>query len=72
MSLKAREEPMDAAHAVDDSAKQIVQDRSLIDHLVATFHSGPHDEEAAPAPAEPVYHLIKREWPFELTQGKRI
>jgi hypothetical protein len=63
---------MDAAHAVDDSAKQIVQDRSLIDHLVATFHSERRDDEAMEAPAEPVYHLIKREWPFDLTLRSRI
>lgn len=63
---------MDAAPAADDSAKQIVQDRSLIDHLVATFHSERRDEEPAAGPVEPVYHLIKREWPLDLTHGTRL
>ncbi|HEX6841665.1 MAG TPA: hypothetical protein VF113_09045 [Stellaceae bacterium] len=62
---------MDAAHAADESAKQIVHDRSLIDHLVATFHSDSPDEPAA-APAEAVYDLIKREWPENLTLGTRF
>jgi hypothetical protein len=63
---------MDAAHAADDSARQIVQDRSLIDHLVSTFHSdGPDDGQAA-EPAEAVYNLIKREWPENLTLGTRL
>jgi hypothetical protein len=63
---------MDAAHAADESAKQIVHDRSLIDHLVATFHSDSPDDEPAAAPAEAVYDLIKREWPENLTLGTRF
>ena len=63
---------MDAAHAADESAKQIVQDRSLIDHLVSTFHSDSPDDAPAAAPAEAVYHLIKREWPENLTLGTRF
>jgi hypothetical protein len=61
---------MDAAHAADESAKQIVQDRSLIDHLVATFHSDSPDDAPA-APAEAVYNLIRREWPENLALGSR-
>lgn len=60
---------MDAAHAADESAKQIVQDRSLIDHLVATFHSDIADDEPAAVPAEAVYNLIRREWPENLALG---
>lgn len=60
---------MDAAHAADESAKQIVQDRSLIDHLVATFHSDSADDEPAAAPADAVYDLIRREWPENLALG---
>ena len=62
---------MDAAHAADESAKQIVQDRSLIDHLVATFHSDNPEDEPATAPAEAVYDLIRREWPENLALGSR-
>ena len=62
---------MDAAHAADDSAKQIVQDRSLIDHLVATFHSDNPEDEPAEAPAEAVYNLIRREWPENLALGSQ-
>ena len=60
---------MDAAHAADESAKQIVQDRSLIDHLVATFHSDSLEDGPAEAPAEAVYDLIRREWPENLALG---
>ena len=63
---------MNAAHAVDDSARQIVQDRSLIDHLVSTFHSDSQEDAPAAAPAQTVYHLIKREWPENLTLGTRV
>jgi len=62
---------MDAAHAADESAKQIVQDRSLIDHLVTTFHSDNPEHEPAAAPAEAVYDLIRREWPENLALGSR-
>jgi hypothetical protein len=60
---------MDTAHAVDESARQIVQDRSLIDHLVSTFHSDSPDDGPTAAPTEAVYHLIKREWPENLALG---
>lgn len=60
---------MDAAHAADESARQVVHDRSLIDHLVATFHSDSRDDEPAAEPAEAAYHLIKREWPVNLRLG---
>ncbi|HWG79208.1 MAG TPA: hypothetical protein VN681_05505 [Stellaceae bacterium] len=44
----------------------------MIDHLVSTFHSDSTDDEPAAAPAEAVYHLIKREWPENLTLGTRF
>jgi hypothetical protein len=57
--------------SVDEASLQLVQDRSLIDHLVATFHA---DEDQAPASAHqprPVYDLIRTEWPQSLTLGTR-
>lgn len=59
---------MDAPHAGDESATQVVHDRSLIDHLIAIFHSDSREEPAA-EPTEAAYHLIKREWPANLTLG---
>ncbi len=61
-----------AAQASDESATQIIQDSSLINHLIATFHSETRDDEPAAKPSEAIYHLIKREWPVNLTLGTRI
>ncbi len=56
---------------LDEAAKQSIQDRSLIDHLVTTFHSA--DSEALPASESPqaMYDLIRKEWPQSLTLGTR-
>ena len=62
----------EAATAADESATQTVQDDSLINHLIATFHSDSRDDGAAAVPSEAVYHLIKREWPVTLTLGTTI
>jgi hypothetical protein len=59
------------AQASDEPATQIIQDDSVISHLIATFHSETHDEPAA-TPPEAVYHLIRREWPVNLTLGTTI
>jgi hypothetical protein len=57
--------------SADEAAVQSVHDRSLIDHLVATFHSA--GEDRAPASEQPraVYDLIRTEWPQSLTLGTR-
>jgi hypothetical protein len=61
-----------AAQAADESATQIAQDDSLINHLIATFHSEARDRLPAAQPPEAVYDLIKREWPVTLTLGTPI
>ena len=61
-----------ATQAADESATQIVQDDSLINHLIATFHSQARDNGPAAQPSEAVYDLIKREWPVTLTLGTTI
>lgn len=58
--------------AADESATQIIQDDSVINHLIATFHSGAHAAEPDSTPPDVVYHLIRREWPVNLTLGTRI
>ena len=55
-----------AIQAGDKSEQQSIHDRSVIDHLVATFHSETRDEKPAEVPAEAVYNLIRREWPATL------
>lgn len=61
---------MEQTQRTDEAATQSVHDRSLIDHLITTFHS---DEDPAPAgePQRAVYDLIRREWPPKLTLGTR-
>ena len=56
--------------STDEAALQSVHDRSMIVHLVTTFHST--DEDRAPASEQPraVYDLIRTEWPQSLTLGK--
>ena len=61
-----------AVQAAAESATQIIQDDSLINHLIATFHSETRDDEPSAKPPEAVYHLIKREWPDNLTLGTTI
>jgi hypothetical protein len=60
------------AQALDESATQIAQDDSLINHLIATFHSEACDHGPAAQPPEAVYDLIRREWPVTLTLGTTI
>jgi hypothetical protein len=55
-----------ATQAGDESAQQSIHDRSVIDHLVATFHSETRDEKPEAVRAEAVYDLIRREWPATL------
>ncbi len=50
-----------AAQAAAESATQIT-----------TFHSETRDDEPSAKPPEAVYHLIKREWPDNLTLGTTI
>jgi len=61
-----------AAQASDECETQIIQDDSVINHLIATFHSETRDDEPAAKPPEAVYDLIKREWPVNLTLGTTI
>ncbi len=62
--------PFDA-HPSDEAAEQIIHDRSLIDHLIATFHSDSRDGAAEAAEPRAVYDQIRREWPASLTLGTR-
>lgn len=55
----------------DDAAEQSTHDRSLIDHLIATFHSDSPDVAVAPEPRQAIYDQIRREWPPSLTLGTR-
>ena len=59
------------AHPLDEATQQSIHDRSVIDHLVETFHSarGIHAPQQAKTPK--IYDQIRREWPFELTLGTR-
>jgi hypothetical protein len=57
--------------SADEDSLQSVQDRSLIDHLVATFHSDEEDQAPARAEPRPVYDLIRTEWPQSLNLGTR-
>ncbi len=59
------------AHPSDEAAEQIIHDRSLIDHLIATFHSDSRDGVVEAEPPQAVYDQIRREWPPSLTLGKR-
>jgi hypothetical protein len=60
------------AQAADESATQTIQDHSVIDHLIATFHSGARTAEPIGTAPEAVYDLIRREWPVNLTLGTRF
>lgn len=53
----------------DEAATQSIHDRSLIDHLIATFHSDDDGRVPAGERPKPVYDLIRREWPSSLTFG---
>jgi hypothetical protein len=55
----------------DEATEQSVHERSLIDHLVATFHSA--DDEPAPVsePSKAVYDLIRTEWAPTFNYGTR-
>jgi len=57
--------------SADEASVQSVHDRSLIDHLVATFHSADEDRAAASEQPRAVYDLIRTEWPQSLTLGTR-
>lgn len=57
--------------SADEASRQSVEDRSLIDHLVATFHSDEEDPTPAGEQPRPVYDLIRTEWPQSLTLGTR-
>jgi hypothetical protein len=57
--------------SADEAAAQSVHDRSLIDHLVATFHSPEEDQAPASEQQRAVYDLIRTEWPQSLTLGTR-
>jgi hypothetical protein len=55
----------------DEAAMQSVQDRSLIDHLVATFHSADDEPTPASEQSRAIYDLIRTELPQSLTLGTR-
>ena len=57
--------------SADEADLQSVHDRSLIDHLVATFHSTDEDRTPASEQRRAVYDLIRTEWPQSLTLGTR-
>lgn len=59
------------AHPCDEAAEQIVHDRSLIDHLITTFHSDSRDGTPAAEQPQAIYDQIRREWPSSLTLGTR-
>jgi hypothetical protein len=59
------------AQSTDEAAVQSVHDRSVIDHLVATFHSAGEDSAPRSEERRAVYDLIRTEWPQSLTLGTR-
>jgi hypothetical protein len=56
---------------MEDAATQSLHDRSLIDHLISTFHSRDNDTAPADEPRRPVYDLIRTEWEPTFTFGTR-
>ncbi len=56
----------------DDAAEQLIHERALIDHLVATFHSGTHPSEGTREQSIVIYEQIRREWPDDLALGRGV
>jgi hypothetical protein len=56
---------------MDETAQQSIHDRSVIDHLVATFHSEASLTEPVRDRTPALYDQIRREWPADLALGTR-
>ena len=55
----------------DEAEQQLIQDRSVIDHLIGVFHTSGGDAEPETVRTARIYDQIRREWPVELTLGTR-
>lgn len=55
----------------DEAERQLIQDRSVIDHLIGVFHTSGREAEMEAVQAASIYDQIRREWPVELTLGTR-
>jgi len=61
----------DPVETMDETAQQSIHDRSVIDHLVATFHAEARAAEPVRDRTPALYDQIRREWPADLTLGTR-
>ena len=53
----------------DEALEQSINDGSLIDHLIQTFHTGGGDHHPMQERPATIHDQIRREWPDRLTLG---
>ena len=53
----------------DEALEQSINDGSLIDHLIQTFHTGGGDHQPMQERPAAIHDQIRREWPDRLTLG---